>query len=155
MNTQANDTRNTSCVSIDIMSSPLPDISASLPSSMEESSLSYPSNSLREKKKRKDLIIFIRVLLDHLEKENPMLREIFRDAMKEIIQENRKGNPDYQPLAFSVQRRARSLVGEWHWCRVSRAINRCKCFSRISESHRISESENDIQAISIVDECKK
>lgn len=155
MNTKANGRLYTSCVSIDIMSSPLPDISPSLLSSMEESSLSYPSNSLREKKKRKDLIIFIRVLLDHLEKENPMLREIFRDAMKEIIHENRKGNPDYQPLAFSVQRRARSLVGEWHWSRVSRAINRCKCFSRISESHRISESEHDIQTIPIVDECKK
>jgi hypothetical protein len=93
------------------------------------------SNSPIEKKRRKELIIFIRVLLDHLEQHDPNLRQAVRNVITHTIRENRNGNPMYQPLACSVQRRARAIVGEWHWSRVASIIVCTKQMSRSKKTN--------------------
>ena len=90
-------------------------------SSSDNESL-HPSRFPRETMKRKDVLLFIRVLLDHLELHDPQLGQVVRSVISQTIRENREGNPHYQQLARSVQVRVRAFVGEWHWRQVSYII---------------------------------
>ena len=96
------------------------------------------SNAPLQSKSRKDLLIFLRVLLDHLEVHDPSLREKVRAAMSYIIHENRKGNTMHQPLACSIQRHARAIVGNYHWNQVTSIVASMKRMSRMNSDIRFS-----------------
>lgn len=110
-------------------------------SSVNSSLLPLPcllSNAPFQRKRRKDLLLFLLALLDHLEQHDPFLREKVRGVMTYIIRENRKGNKMHQPLACSVQRHARAIVGEYHWSQVTSIIASTKSMSILNSDLRLT-----------------
>lgn len=105
-------------------------------SSIVESSLPHPSNPGWGNLRKKDLIIFIRVVLDDLEQEDPSLREKVRAAITKLIEENRNGVSTHKyPLPFAVQKCVRSIVGEGYWSRGLGTVNSMKVFSMSARTH--------------------
>jgi hypothetical protein len=106
----------------------------------------------RDVRSRKDLIIFIKTLLDDLEKSDPVLRTQTAEvsdkksclnysilhsmlshalsspfqAVRECVLRNRQGQPGYTPLVPVVQRRVQDIIGEARWIRTIKSAFKTK-----------------------------
>eukprot|EP00984_Skeletonema_dohrnii_P012241 scaffold4946_cov139-Skeletonema_dohrnii-CCMP3373.AAC.7 len=64
---------------------------------------------------RKDLMVFIQILLKYLDNNDRKLRVEVKKAVADCTKKNREGHPEYRLLVDSITNRLRLVVGDMHW----------------------------------------
>jgi hypothetical protein len=98
------------------------------------------------RRKRKEVAVFVKVLLDYLHRSEPALKDRVKEVVAECILKNRDGDVNYSNLAHSIKSEAREVVGEWHWTRAKLIILYARQFSR--KGRGSSKHHNQRQVVS-------
>uniref|UniRef100_A0A7S4UZN7 Uncharacterized protein n=1 Tax=Ditylum brightwellii TaxID=49249 RepID=A0A7S4UZN7_9STRA len=79
--------------------------------------ISTPTNPLEKRsfRHRLDLFVIVRILFGILEKVNSSLLIQAKQVLKDCDKQKKKGNPDFQNLAVSIETHLRRTVGEIYW----------------------------------------
>lgn len=74
----------------------------------------YGIEEVDEIKEKKIFLVFTRVLLKYLEEEGLNHREV-RSVIRDCAERNKRGEPGYGSVVFSMKRRLKKVVSEEHW----------------------------------------
>lgn len=80
------------------------------------------NNGNVESTRRKQLLIFIKIILKCLD-HDPTLRLEAKQIIKECTKKNRQKDPSYQNLSDAITRKLRIAVGERHWSRAETLLH--------------------------------
>ena len=74
--------------------------------------------------RRKQFLVFVKILLKHLEKHaEDRIRAQAKRILTECISRNRQGDPEYVPLHLAAEARILPIVGPRHWNRSVQYLN--------------------------------
>lgn len=124
----------------------LPTLSASaLPSANAPSAFASLSPATDHKSRKEQFLMFTRVLMKYLDKQDPKMHAYAKQVIRECAQKNRNGDPGYASLSISMQKRLKQLVGDTYWHKATEYLARYFKEQYI-KSNRYTEEQARIKA---------
>ena len=92
--------------------------------------------ALREKQRRRDLLLFVRILIKCIEmSQNTKLCMQTKAMVSECVKRNRMGDPHFSPLQENLEMRLRALVGPDYW---NLAKDYVHCFKKAQSQRKMA-----------------
>lgn len=118
---------------------------AVLPGATAPSSSSSLTPATDHKSRKEQFLMFTRVLMKYLDKQDPNMHAYAKQVIRECAQKNRNGDPGYTSLSISMQKRLKQLVGESYWHKATEYLARY-FKEQYVKSNRYTEEQARIKA---------
>ena len=96
---------------------------------------------------RKDLMVFIQILLKYLDNNDRKLRVEVKKAVADCTKKNREGHPEYRRLVDSITNRLRLVVGDMHWSQLENLMEHYRKKYARAGTTRSSDSVHKFVAV--------
>lgn len=106
-----------------------------------------PSACTSTGRNRKNLMVFIQIMLKYLDNNDRNLRVEVKKAVADCTKKNREGHSDYRFLVDSITRRLRLVVGDMHWSQLENLMEHYR--KNYHERGRSGSSDSVLRFVAI------